>query len=111
MTQKCYCDWTLVWWWFRIFGSGSDYVLSILFGSGSDSDTTEIFRIGSSNFNIRTTLIWNQILVWRNVRPVYLRVFAYILICRFTIFKLADGFKIHDIKWKCESFESRSMVL
>jgi len=18
MTQKCYCDWTLVWWWFRI---------------------------------------------------------------------------------------------
>jgi len=46
MTQKCYCDWTLVWWWFG-FGSGSDYVLSILFGSGSDLDTSEIFRIGS----------------------------------------------------------------
>jgi len=37
MTQKCYCDWTLVWWWFRIFGSDSD------------SDTTEIFRIGSDH--------------------------------------------------------------
>jgi len=42
-------------WYDGGFGSGSDYVLSILFGS--DSDTTEIFRIGSSNFNIRTTLL------------------------------------------------------
>jgi len=50
-------------------------------------------------------------LVWQNVRPVYLHVFAYIFIRRFTIFKLADGFKIHDIKWKCKSFESRSIVL
>ena len=50
-------------------------------------------------------------LVWRNVRPVYLHVFAHIFICRFTIFKLADGLKIHDIEWKCESFESRSIVL
>jgi len=45
--------------------------------------------------------------VWRNVRPVHLHVFAYIFICRFTIFKLADDLKIHDIKWKCESFQSR----
>jgi len=44
-------------------------------------------------------------------RPVYLHVFAYVLICRFTIFELADVLKIHDIKWKCESFESRSMAL
>jgi len=28
-----------------------------------------------------------------------------------TIFKLADGLKIHDIKGKSESFESRSMVI
>jgi len=40
-----------------------------------------------------------------------LHVFAYILICRVTIFKLADGLKFRHIKWKCDSFESRSMVL
>jgi len=56
--------------------------------------------------------IWLQIFfVWRNVRPVYLHVFAFIFLCRFIIFKLADGLKIRDIKCKCESFESRSMVL
>jgi len=27
MAKNCYCDWNLVWWWFWIFGSGSDYVL------------------------------------------------------------------------------------
>jgi len=32
------------------------------------------------------------------VRPLYLHVFAYIFICRVTIFKLADGLKIRDIK-------------
>jgi len=47
MAKNCYCDWNLVWWWFWIFGSGSDYVLSKIFGSGSDSDTIEIFRSGS----------------------------------------------------------------
>jgi len=26
------------------------------------------------------------------------------------IFKFADGLKIPDIKWKCDMFESRSMV-
>ena len=50
-------------------------------------------------------------LVRRKVRPVYLYVFAYIFICRFTIFKLADDLKIHDIKLTYESFESRSIVL
>ena len=51
-------------------------------------------------------------LVWRNVRPLYLHIYAnYIFICIFTISKLADGWKIHDIKWKCESFERRSMLL
>jgi len=47
MAKNCYCDWNLVWWWFWIFGSRSDYVLSKIFGSGSDSDTIEIFRSGS----------------------------------------------------------------
>jgi len=50
-------------------------------------------------------------LAWRNVRHVYLHVFAYIFIWIFTIFELADSLKIHDTKWKCGSFESRSMVL
>jgi len=35
----------------------------------------------------------------------------YIFICRVTVFKLADGLKIRDIKRKCDNFESRSMVL
>ena len=47
MAKNCYCDWNLVWWWFWIFGSGSDYVLSKILGSGSDSDTIEIFQSGS----------------------------------------------------------------
>ena len=47
MAKNCYCDWNLVWWWFWIFGSGSDYVLSKIYGSGSDSDTIKIFRSGS----------------------------------------------------------------
>jgi len=47
MAKNCYCDWSLVWWWFWIFGFGSDYVLSKIFRSGSDSDTIEIFRSGS----------------------------------------------------------------
>jgi len=37
-------------------------------------------------------------LVWRNVQPVYLQAFAYRFICGFTIFKIADGLKILDIK-------------
>ena len=47
MAKNCYCDRNLVWWWFWIFGSGSDYVVSKIFESGSDSDTIEIFRSGS----------------------------------------------------------------
>jgi len=43
-------------WYDDGFGSGSDDVLSILLGSRSDLDTTEIYRIGSSSFNICTTL-------------------------------------------------------
>ena len=49
MAKNCYCGWNLVWWWFWIFGSGSDYVLSKISGSGSDSDTIEIFRSGSDH--------------------------------------------------------------
>ena len=50
-------------------------------------------------------------LVLRNVRPVYLHVFAYIFSRIFAIFKLADDLKMNCIKWKCDSFESRSMIL
>ena len=52
-----------------------------------------------------------NILVWRNVRPVYLHLFVYNINRWITFFEHADGLKIHDIKWKNESFESRSMVM
>jgi len=47
MAKNCYCDWNLVWWWFWIFGSGSDYVLSKIFRSELDSHTIKIFQSGS----------------------------------------------------------------
>ena len=45
------------------------------------------------------------------VCPVYLHVLAFIYIYKVTAWKLADGLKIRDIKWKCDSFDTRSMVL
>ena len=56
---------------------------------------------GSNIFGLAKCSLW----------PVYLSVFDCIFICRLAIFKLADHFKIHEIKWKCENFKSRSMIL
>jgi len=68
-----------------------------------------------SHLEIFLMTFWKHLapifLVLRNVRHVYLHVFAYIFLCIFAIFKLADDLKINDIKWKCDSFESRSMIL
>ena len=44
------------------------------------------------------------------LHPLYLHAFAHIFIYRVTVFKLADGLKIRDIKWKRDGFESTSMV-
>ena len=44
------------------------------------------------------------------LHPLYLHAFAHISIYRVAVLKLADGLKIRDIKWKRDSFESRSMV-
>ena len=54
MTQKCYCDWTLVWWWFRIrIGLCFEHTFRIGFGYYWNFAD----RIGSSNFNIHTKLL------------------------------------------------------
>ena len=41
---------------------------------------------------------------------VCVHTFAYTFVCRVTIFKHADGLKIRDIKGKCDSFVSKSIV-
>jgi len=38
---------------------------------------------------------------------LYLRTYSYVDL----LFRFANGLKIHDIKWKYEGFEIRSMVL
>jgi len=71
----------------------------------------QIFLFGDlANFWQFFKAFGSKFLIWRNVRSVYLHVFAYRFICRFTIFKLADGLKIHDVKWKFEEHGSKHFL-
>ena len=66
---------------------------------------------GLANFWRFFASLWLQLFgLAKCTTCVFVRI-AYTFICRFTIFKLADGLKIRDIKWKCEKCESTSMVV